>query len=254
MSVRRDHLHDQVTRAIALRILRNTLTDEGETTTEGQLCKELGVSRTVVRSAVKVLVAKGLLDVRAKTGMRVRPRSDWNLLDPALLMWQAEVGVDDEFVRNLCRVRLIIEPPTAAAATVEATADERAAIQEAYLQMAQDADDFATFVAGDTAFHHAIARATHNDLLILVNRLLLDALRGTQRLHRDAHGHAKAIAALDLHRDVADAIVRCDPQAAHDAMVRVIKRAEEDFYSVLHEHLDDEPVAPALTEAAGSRR
>lgn len=242
-AVKRAHLHDQVTRTLALRILRGSLTPAGATTTEGELCRELGVSRTVVRSAVKVLAAKGLVDVRSKTGMRVRPRADWHLLDPALLAWQAEVGVDDAFVRNLCHVRLIIEPPTAAAATTEATDAERAAIFDAYFEMEQGGDDFATFVAGDTAFHQAISRATHNDLLIQVNRLLFDALQRTQRLHRDAHGHAKAIAALDLHRDVADAIARRDAHAAHDAMVRVIKRAEKDFYLVLHDHHDGDPLA-----------
>lgn len=233
-AVRRHHLHDQVTRTLALRIVRGSLTGAAEATTEGELCRQLGVSRTVVRSAVKVLVAKGLLEVRAKTGIRVQPRSGWNLLDPALLVWMAEVAVDGVLVRDVCRVRLIIEPPTAALAATEATLDERRAIQQAFLQMEQQADDFASFVAGDTAFHRTIARATHNDLLIVVNRLLFDALQGTQRLHRDAHRHAKAIAALDLHRDVAEAIVRRDAQAAHVAMVRVIKRAEKDFYSVLH--------------------
>ena len=244
-AVRREPLHHQVTRAIALRILRGTLTGSGDATTEGELCREFGVSRTVVREAVKVLSAKGLLEVRAKTGIRVRPRADWNLLDPQLLTWQAEVGVDDAFVRNLCHVRLILEPPTAAAAAIEATDQEREQILEAYRKMEEGTDDFVKFSEGDSIFHQSISRATHNDLLIQVNRIVFDALRVPRSLHRDRHGHEKAVAALDLHRDVAEAIARRDSLEAHQAMIRLIKRAEKDFYLVLHDAASAKPAAEA---------
>lgn len=246
-AVRREPLHHQVTRAIALRILRGALTGSGDSTTEGELCREFGVSRTVVREAVKVLSAKGLLEVRAKTGIRVRPRSDWNLLDPSLLTWQAEVGVDDTFVRNLCHVRLILEPPTAAAAAIEATDEERQQILDALHQMEEGTDDFAKFSEGDSIFHQSISRATHNDLLIQVNRIVFDALRVPRSLHRDRHGHEKAVAALDLHRDVAEAIARRDSLEAHQAMIRLIKRAEKDFYLVL---LDAAAAAKPAADAA----
>jgi DNA-binding FadR family transcriptional regulator len=245
-AVRRDHLHNQVTRAIALRILRGTLTGQSDATTEGELCREFEVSRTVVREAVKVLAAKGLIEVRSKTGIRVRPRSDWNLLDPSLLVWQAEVGVDDAFVRNLCHVRLILEPPTAAAAAIEATDEERQAIRDAFLKMEQAGDDFDKFAEGDSAFHSSISRASHNDLLTQVNRIVFDALCVPRSLHRVARGHEKTRAALDLHRDVAEAIARRDSLEAHQAMVRLIKRAEKDFYFALH----DASASPAAVTAA----
>ena len=101
--LRNTRLHDQVTQALAVRILSGTLAADGPSTTEMDLCQELGVSRTILREAIKVLSAKGLLEVRPKTGVRVKPKSEWNLLDPTLLMWQTEVGVDEEFVRNLFR-------------------------------------------------------------------------------------------------------------------------------------------------------
>lgn len=241
--LKRAHLHDQVTRAIALRVLRGTLTGSGDTTTEGDLYRELGVSRSVVREAVKVLSAKGLIEVRSKMGIRVRPRTEWNLLDPSLLVWQAEIGLDEEFVRNLCHVRLILEPPTAAAAAIEATDDERREIQEALREMERGVDDFARFIEGDGAFHRSISRATHNPILIEVNRIVFDALCIPQSLYRVTHAHEKAVAALDLHRDVADAVVRRDAIEAHEAMVRLIKRAERDFYHVIHK----QPSAPSST-------
>src|SRR5437867_635932 len=112
--IRRERLHDQVTRQIALGIMRGEI-GQGESglSTEIDLCHHFDVSRTVLRESVKVLAAKGLIEVRPKTGLRVRPRSDWNLVDPDLLGWLCEAGVDDEFVRNLCELRLIVEPPAA---------------------------------------------------------------------------------------------------------------------------------------------
>ena len=52
---------------------------------------QLGVSRTVLREAVRVLASKGLVDARPRTGTRVRDLEGWNALDPDLLgrfRWQ----------------------------------------------------------------------------------------------------------------------------------------------------------------------
>src|SRR5205814_6667461 len=82
------------------------------------------VSRTILREAVKVLAAKGLIEVRPRTGIRVRPRDEWNLVDPDLLGWLCEAGVDDLFIRDLCEVRAIVEPAAAELAAARATAEE----------------------------------------------------------------------------------------------------------------------------------
>jgi hypothetical protein len=49
---------------------------------EPALCEELGVSRTVVREAVKSLIAKGLVTTGPKVGTRVLPSENWNWFDP----------------------------------------------------------------------------------------------------------------------------------------------------------------------------
>lgn len=230
--IRNSRLHDQVTQALAVRILGGTLAADGPSTTEMDLCEELGVSRTILREAIKVLSAKGLLEVRPKTGVRVKPRSEWNLLDPTLLMWQTGVGVDEEFVRNLCQVRLILEPPTAAAAAITGTDEERGEIHQAFLQMERAGLDFAAFIDADYEFHSAISRAAHNYFLIQINRIVFVALRGTQSLYKKRRDPVAAAAALEHHGKVADAIRKRKPEAARDAMVELIRRAEQDFFLV----------------------
>jgi GntR family transcriptional regulator, galactonate operon transcriptional repressor len=224
--MRHDSLHDQVTRALAVRILNGTLAADGVSSTEIELC------RTILREAIKVLSAKGLVEVRPKTGIRVKPRSEWSLLDPTLLMWQTEMGVNEEFVRNLCQVRLILEPPIAAAAATSANEEEREEIDRIYRQMAQANHDFPVYVDADYEFHSAISRATHNDFLIQINRIVLDALRGAQSIYKNRRDPADAAAALDLHGAVAEAIRRRNPDAARNAMIQLIRRAEQDIYFV----------------------
>src|SRR5260370_38194730 len=77
---------------------------------EDDLAEKLGVSRTSVREAVKVLSAKGLLQARRRVGVRVRSRDDWNLLDPQVLSWHPDVGRDKALITSLIEARHIIEP------------------------------------------------------------------------------------------------------------------------------------------------
>ncbi len=76
------------------------------------------------QEAVKVLEDKGLLEVRPRSGTRSRPRSEWHLLDPDVLGWQAETQMDPRLLRDLCEVRLAIEPTASGFAALRATADE----------------------------------------------------------------------------------------------------------------------------------
>src|SRR3954453_21356557 len=80
-------LHQQVVRVIALRILRSGAQGDPGLPTEIELSQELNVSRNVVREAAKVLASKGLIEIRPKTGMRIRPRRDWNVFDSDMLGW-----------------------------------------------------------------------------------------------------------------------------------------------------------------------
>ena len=125
-----ENLHDAVTRALALQVMRAEYASEQvDFPNEATLCQQLGVSRSILREAVKVVADKGLVEVRPRSGMRSKPRSTWNLLDPDILAWQATMLPDVRFLRDLCEVRLAIEPTAAGFAAVRATAEELSAIR-----------------------------------------------------------------------------------------------------------------------------
>jgi GntR family transcriptional regulator, galactonate operon transcriptional repressor len=233
MIIRHERLYEQVTRALALRILGGTLSPDSVRNTEAELCRDLGVSRTVLREAVKVLAAKGLVEVRPKTGMRIKPRSEWTLIDRDVMAWQAEIGFSEDYVRNLFQVRLMLEPPTALAAAANATQEDLDGIREAFGRMERELDDFSAYVEDDCDFHDRISRATHNDYLIQINRIILDAVRGAQSLFQRERERGQAKSALDLHKDVCEAILHRDLEWAKSAMTRLIHEAEKDTLRAL---------------------
>src|SRR3954465_4800733 len=93
--LQRQKLHGTVTRELALRILEADRKAELISfPNESDLSTQLGVSRTVVREALKVLVDKGMVEMRPRAGTKSRPRAFWKLLDPDILSWQTEFEPD----------------------------------------------------------------------------------------------------------------------------------------------------------------
>lgn len=172
---------------------RNAEDSEGHLSTESDLCRELNVSRTVLRQAIKVLEAKGLVEVRPRMGVRVRPRDHWNLVDPDLLAWQTELRPDTFFIRNLYEVRMILEPAAAELAAVRANDEEIRTLERWYSEMERTAADTQAFIAADLQFHSAIFAACHNDLLQRMSSTIGNALRTSRVITTRRPGSSTAV-------------------------------------------------------------
>jgi DNA-binding FadR family transcriptional regulator len=185
----------------------------------------LTASRTVLREAIKVLAAKGLVESRPKTGTRVRPRRTWNLLDPDVLAWQHEGTPSPTFLRNLTEVRQIVEPSAAELAATRANAREIAAIAEAYDDMegalAGGEGHHEAFVRADIRFHRSILEACENDLLEQMSRVVYSALTLSFRATNRLPGSTRA--SLPKHRAILLAIRGRNPSTARAAMTRLIR-------------------------------
>jgi DNA-binding FadR family transcriptional regulator len=242
--IRRESLHDKVVRHLALKILK------GEVTTlpnEAELGKELRVSRSILRESIKVLVAKGLLEVGPKTGTRVRPRKDWNLLDPQLLEWASVTGFDEHFFDNICELRRVLEPTVAELAAVRATPDDIEQLRSAWEEMRRNSHNWEGYNAADLRFHDAIQEAAHNELLTQIGKL-------TQVLLRMSFAITSTIdepfaSSLPLHKDVFDAISSGNPSAARKYTEKVIAVSATAIRSKLS-HEERAPLAsPAILHA-----
>lgn len=198
---------------------------------EPQLGESLGVSRTVVREAVKSLVAKGLLSTGPKVGTRVLPPEHWNWLDASVMQWQAAAGLSRDFLREMQELRRTIEPAAVRMAAERATAADIARIEAAYAGM-KDAIEFGgDYVAHDLAFHQALLRAAGNRLMAQMSNALAALLR-TSFVISTAKPYGPADS-LPLHRAVLDAVIARRPQAAERAALVLIDGAADDIDAVL---------------------
>jgi len=231
---RHHRLHDQVVRQLALRILRGEELIPGTALpTEVELSKELKVSRTILREAIKVLEAKGLVEVRPKVGVTVRQRDEWNVVDPAILAWQSEVLPDEDFIRDLCEFRRAVEPVAAELAARRGSDAQIQVLFECLARMEASVGDRQAFIAADLKFHTGIFAACQNELLQRINITVHSALRTSRVITTQRPGSSAG--ALGLHRDVANAIRAHDPLAARFAMDQLISQMVLDIEGVLHD-------------------
>ncbi len=180
---------------------------------ERDLAERLGVGRSSVREALKVLEAVGLIETRVGDGTYIVEQTGANIARMIGLSLAAWGGA----IVELLEARQIIEPAAAHAAAAHATAEDLAALGEA-LQAMEAADTFATYLAADMHFHRLVALATHN---VIVARLIANLIDMLEETLLAAHGDELSTAAEGngTHREVLAAIKRRDGAGAADAML-----------------------------------
>ncbi len=198
---------------------------------EPTLCESLGVSRTVVREAVKSLVAKGMLVTGPKVGTRVLPSDQWNWFDPDVVAWQSKAGLTRDFLRDLQELRRVVEPAAVRIAAERASAQDIAGIEAAYAGMKQAIEQGGDYVRHDLAFHQGLLGACHNRMLGQMSKALGALLRTSFEISTSRpHGPASS---LPLHRAVLDAVIARNPAKAEKAALVLIDGAADDIELVL---------------------
>jgi DNA-binding FadR family transcriptional regulator len=207
-------LHGAIVHDIGVRIVRGDLRPGDALPTEEELGAEPGVSRTVLREAIKVLAAKRLVESRPKTGTRVLPRDEWNLIDPDVLAWRLESNPDEQFFTDVIELRRIIEPQAAALAANRATEAEVEELAQSFEEMsAALADgDPGAYLIPDLRFHAIILEACHNELLEEMAKMLRAVFRAL--FIRTSATRAQG---LPLHGAILEAIRNRDAEAAERA-------------------------------------
>lgn len=228
----RRSLHGQVAHDIGRQILGGMVKPGDLLPNETELSQRLGVSRTALREAIKVLAGKGLIESRPKTGTRVRPRKSWNFLDPDVLAWAVHGATAKQFVDELFELRRVIEPAAAALAAERAKPDDIARMEAALARMAAEASEDGIGAAGDIAFHNAVLQASDNELFRSLGSVVEVALAISLRLSMRRHRFEEF---LELHRAVLEAIRRRDVDGAREAMKRAIEVSKHELHAAVEE-------------------
>jgi DNA-binding FadR family transcriptional regulator len=206
---------------------------------EAELCRQLGVSRSVLREAVKMLTAKGLLTSRPRHGTSVQPESTWNLLDPDVLRWLLERKFSLELLAQFTEVRLAVEPMAAMLAARKATPAGLTRIRDAVERMRAAARGEDDPLESDIAFHVAVLAATGNRFYGRLEDVIDAALRTSIQFTNQHKG--VPLADVNEHRKVFDAIEARDPQRAGEIMEKMIHEVMDLIASARHKSRSEKP-------------
>ena len=210
-------LSDQLADDLGQEIVRGSLRPGDALPSEEVLLARFGVSRTVLREALQVLAAKGLLEARPRRGTSVRPYSAWSQLDPVLLEWHARLPADHPMLRQLMEVRRIVEPSAAALAARRAGSDDRERIASAYTGMEAAGRDVEAFIRSDLEFHTAILEASGNQFLLPLAHAIRATLWASLRV-TNPNAEENRMVSLPLHAAILKAILEGDADAAAATM------------------------------------
>lgn len=240
-------VHVSVANEIGLRIVRGDYPPGTILPNEAEWSESFGVSRSVVREAIKMLAAKNLLASRQKIGSWVEPKEYWNLLDRDVLAWYAAAPGNRTFLKTVQEFRHIIEPEAAALAAARRSAEDMDAISAACREMGT-APTLASRTAADTRFHAAVLRAAGNELLLPLAALIESALSHlftfvTREVNDLRH-------AQDLHEEIERCIRLQRPEAARRAVRRLLANTD----SIVTTRDADWPGARPAADAPRARK
>lgn len=213
----------QVARELGRRIVAGSFEPGALIDDENALAERFQVSRVVVRDAVKILVGKGLLDVRRGIGTKVRSRNEWTLLDDDVLAWHITAPPNEEFISQLMDVRLSFEPKAARWAAERATEESLKEIEEAVVRMEEESGSLEKFIVADALFHKAVLRAARNEFLTAMEGVIYSALLVSVRItNQDPRNNSDSV---KFHRDVYEMIASGDAEGAEKLTEKLLKDA-----------------------------
>ncbi|MFA1672630.1 FadR/GntR family transcriptional regulator [Rhizobium mongolense] len=217
-------VHVSVAGEIGLRIVRGDYPPGTILPNEAKWSEMFNVSRSAVREAIKMLMAKGLLASRPKIGSWVEPKERWNLLDRDVLGWYAASPDREPFLRAVQELRHMIEPEATALAAERRTEEQMIEISRALHEMAR-ATSPQQRSESDARFHIAILRASGNDLLVPLGVLIESALN-----HLLAHVVREGSSLRHtqmLHERIERSIRLQQPHTARSAVRKALANTDE---------------------------
>ncbi|WP_280726526.1 FadR/GntR family transcriptional regulator [Kitasatospora sp. MAA4] len=220
-------LHGQLVQQLGQMIVSGDLGADRPLVPE-EIGQRFEVSRTVVRESLRVLEAKGLVSARPNVGTRVRPVSDWNLLDPDIIEWRAFGPQRDEQRRELFEMRWAIEPLAARLAAGHGREEVQQRLVEMTEIMTHSAaqGDLITFSRADAELHSLVLQMAGNRMLEHLASIVGSSLQVSG-------GPATACerpsdSSVSVHARLVDALGTGDGSAAEAAMRSLLTAVHPD--------------------------
>lgn len=226
--VRGQNFTHQIAHSLGVAIVTGAYSADNPIPIEAELCERFDASRSIVREAVKMLTAKGLVSSRPRIGTRVEPEAHWNMLDPDVLGWLLERKFSPALLMEFTEFRLSVEPGAAMLAARMAGPAEKKALMQAIARMQAADEGHDDVLDSDIAFHVAVLHASRNRFYAQLTGFIVTALRISIRTTNRYKGvHAN----VGDHKKVADAIIAGRATAAGEAMRKIIQEVMDLIHS-----------------------
>ena len=216
-------LHTRVTEDVGRSIVDGTV-PAGSILLSDEIERRQGVSRSVIREAIRVLGSMGLVESVKRVGIRVLPPERWNVYDPTVIRWRLLGPGNGEQLRSLTELRSAIEPMAAELAAAHAAPAISAELLEVAdrMRVAGESGDLSSFLELDIRFHRLVLQGSGNEMFAKLDEPIAAVLSGRTDLGlMPNHPHQNT---LQLHADVAQAIQGSERRKARAAMELIMRR------------------------------
>ncbi|MBX2998910.1 MAG: FadR family transcriptional regulator [Caldilineaceae bacterium] len=209
----RDTLTQQATDTLRRFILTEELKAGDQLPSERDLSESLSVSRNIVREALSVLVAQGLIEKKAGRGIFVRE------YDAATVAHQIAVSVDHggSDLADLSEARAAVEWGAAHLMAERVTDEQLAQLEAINHSLADNLRNGRSVIKDDIEFHKVLLQATHNSVLINLIPLLVEHFRVTVR-HQPTAIRRSEERVVAEHGRIIDALRTRDAAAVRAAL------------------------------------
>jgi DNA-binding FadR family transcriptional regulator len=226
-------IYQTVARDLGIAILSGELQPGDNLGGEIESSERLGVSRTAYREAVRILVAKGLVESRPRAGTHVTPTRRWYLLDHDILAWMFSTGPNDEFINDLFELRFVIEPAAAYLCAVRRSEHQLKELKQAVTEVKEFSLATPQGRAADRRFHDHIIEASGNLALGTLAGSIGTAIEWTTHFKAMRQNQKTPHSSIDDHLPVLRAIEHRDANGASEAMRTLIRNASQDMADII---------------------
>jgi GntR family transcriptional repressor for pyruvate dehydrogenase complex len=219
-NINRQTLYEQVADSLEEMILNNE-SDDKRLPSEMDLVAQFGVSRSVIREALKALKERGLISLRAGGGSYITMPESGTISRAVGRITQFH-DISDE---KITKVRMILESAAAAEAAKYVTQKDIKKLTETVDQMELCKDDIEKRVQKDCEFHYLVASISRNELLAFMVQSIMDILQHYIKTRLQKNPIAGHESGLQWHRQIIKDIASHNQELARKHMTAHIEKS-----------------------------
>lgn len=222
-----DTIYEKVVKSIKSSIAEGKLKPGDKLPAERALAQMLGISRTSLRIALKLLAAEGLVEIKHGKGVFIAEKDN----DDIIKKFSEKIFIEDETLKDFFEIRKVLETQAAIWAVEKGTQEQIANLEDIVNSTLAELNsnkelDYGILAEHNFKFHTCLAEACGNPVLLRIMENLID-------LFNETRTHSLLIRpynSIKEHLEIVQAIKDRRPEKAGDAMLVHLRNVEKDIF------------------------